>query len=30
MLKKVILSDFENGVYFIKAGGTTRKFILSR
>ena len=24
------LSDFENGVYFIKAGGTTRKFILSR
>ena len=23
------LSDFENGVYFIKAGGTTRKFILS-
>ena len=24
------LSDFENGVYFLKAGGTTRKFILSR
>lgn len=27
---KLNLSDFENGIYFIKAGGTTRKFILNR